>query len=78
MSITAIRNVSRAASGSPRRPGSPAFSALLARLGEEFARRAAHYDRTGDLSQENFRRLHQEGLQAGERAFEAVESEVVQ
>lgn len=64
MSITPLRNPSRATAGSPVRPGSPGFSALLERLGEEFAGRAADYDRSGEFPQENFHRLHQEGLLA--------------
>lgn len=45
-------------------PGSPAFAALLAELGAEFAGRAEQYDRSGEFPHANFRSLQRHGLLA--------------
>lgn len=63
MSARMIANAPRVAR-TPVKPGSPGFTELLAGLGAEFARRAGHYDRTGQFPHENFIRLHEHGLLA--------------
>lgn len=64
MSLTQLANAAGTASRTPARPGSHAFSVLLAELSHEFAARAEHYDRTGEFPHDNFRRLHEHGLLA--------------
>lgn len=64
MSLTLLANAAGTSSRTPAKPGSQAFSLLLAELSREFASRAAQYDRSGEFPHDNFRRLHEHGLLA--------------